>query len=114
AQMALIIIILCTAKFEDILVYTEFSLMSCLFLSVLGVFILRHRFGRNEGGIEAWGYPVTPAIFLIVEGFIFVHLFHERATQSLIGLGGMALGLILYFCEPRANRRVLASRVNEA
>ncbi|MEO8206019.1 MAG: amino acid permease [Chthoniobacterales bacterium] len=114
AQMTLIVIILCIAKFEDILVYTEFSLMSCLFLSVLGVFVLRRRFGRNEGGIEAWGYPITPALFLIVEGFIFVHLFIERPTQSLIGVAGMALGLILYFCEPRANRRVLASRIREA
>jgi APA family basic amino acid/polyamine antiporter len=110
AQMALIIVILVTAKFDDILLYTEFSLMTCLFLSVFGVFILRRRFGRNKGGIEAWGYPVTPAIFLVMEGFMFVHLFREKSIQSLIGVGGMALGLILYFCEPLSNRRALASR----
>ncbi|MEO6054837.1 MAG: hypothetical protein ABIP97_12570, partial [Chthoniobacterales bacterium] len=101
------------AKFENIMVYTEFSLMTCLFLSVFGVFILRHRFGRNMGGVEAWGYPITPAIFLLVEAFIFIHLFRERPTESLIGVGGMMLGLILYFCEPRANRLALASRVRE-
>ena len=46
---------------------------------------------------RAWGYPVTPLIFLSVTAFMMYYLISERPMQSLIGVLMMASGLALYF-----------------
>jgi basic amino acid/polyamine antiporter, APA family len=46
---------------------------------------------------RAWGYPVTPLVFLSVTGFMMYYLVSERPLQSLIGVLMMAAGLALYF-----------------
>ena len=45
---------------------------------------------------RAWGYPVTPVIFLLVTGFMMYYLLTERPLQSLLGLLIMLSGLLIY------------------
>ena len=46
---------------------------------------------------RAWGYPVTPLVFLSVTAFMMYYLVSERPVQSLIGVLMMASGLALYY-----------------
>jgi APA family basic amino acid/polyamine antiporter len=46
---------------------------------------------------RAWGYPVTPAIFLAVTAFMMYYLATERPWQSLAGAVIMASGVGLYW-----------------
>jgi APA family basic amino acid/polyamine antiporter len=66
-------------------------------LTVLGVFILRYQKPDLERPYRTWGYPVTPAIFLILNCWFLWFVFKGKPVASLVGLGVVALGLVVYF-----------------
>jgi hypothetical protein len=45
---------------------------------------------------RAWGYPVTPVVFLLVTGFMMYYLLTERPLQSVLGIVIMISGLLIY------------------
>ena len=45
---------------------------------------------------RAWGYPITPAVFLLVTGFMMYYLLTERPLQSALGTLIMISGLLIY------------------
>jgi len=49
---------------------------------------------------KTWGYPVTPLVFLLISVWMLVHIFRDNPKESLLGLGMMALGLLLYAISP--------------
>ena len=53
---------------------------------------------------KTWGYPVTPAIFLLATGWTMYFLLTQRTQGSLIALATVALGLIIYFID-KASRQ---------
>jgi hypothetical protein len=58
---------------------------------------------RRRWPYRTWGYPVTPAIFLAVSGWMLCHLLEDPSTRapSLWGLATAALGLIIYYLLPK-------------
>src|SRR6185436_13262394 len=98
-QFAIVIVLLLTATFEKAVSYVQFSLTLCSTLTVLGVFVLRWRRPDLARPYRAWGYPITPAIFLAISLWMLVHMLTETSTRtpSLWGLATMALGLLVYF-----------------
>ena len=55
-----------TATFNAVLTYVGFTLALFASLTVLGVFIWRRRHPHRKRPFKTWGYPVTPAIFLLL------------------------------------------------
>ena len=96
AQFALVNLFLLTSHFEQVLTCATFVLQLCSFLTVLGVFVLRHRQPDLERPYRTWGYPVTPLVFLLVSVWMLWHILCSKPLESLVGLGTAALGLILY------------------
>jgi len=96
-QAAVATLMLATQSFEAVLEFIQFALLSCSFLAVLGVIKLRITRPDLPRPYRAWGYPVTPLIFLSVTGFMMYYLLTQRPVQSLIGLVMMASGLALYY-----------------
>ena len=88
-----------TATFQNAVNYVQFSLTLCSTLTVLGVFVLRWRQPDLPRPYRTWGYPVTPAIFLLVSVWMLEHMLSDPSTRtpSLWGLATMALGLAVYF-----------------
>ncbi len=80
----------------DLMVYVELLLQVSLFLTVLSVIILRVRQPDLARPVRAWGYPLTPILFLcwiaLGMGFI-LYGKHQQAQQ---GLGTLGAGLLLY------------------
>lgn len=99
AQFAIVILLLLTATFQAAVNYIQFSLALCSTLTVLGVFVLRWRRPDLPRPYRTWGYPVTPAIFLLVSVWMLEHMLSDPSTRtpSLWGLATMALGLAVYF-----------------
>jgi len=89
--------LLLTQSFEAVLDFIQFSLMLCSFLAVLGVIVLRVTRPEVARPYRAWGYPLTPLIFLGVTGFMMYYLVINRPVQSLAGVLLMLAGLILYW-----------------
>jgi len=96
-QACVATLMLLTQSFEAVLEFIQFSLLTCSFLAVLGVIKLRITRPDLPRPYRAWGYPVTPLIFLSVTAFMMYYLVSERPLQSLIGVLMMAAGLALYF-----------------
>ena len=96
AQFAIVVLLLLTATFQTTVNYIQFSLTLCSTLTVLGVFVLRWRRPNLPRPYRAWGYPVTPAIFLLVSLFMMYHLLIERPLQAVLGILIMISGLAIY------------------
>jgi APA family basic amino acid/polyamine antiporter len=90
-------LMLLTQSFEAVLDFIQFSLLTCSFLTVLGVIKLRITRPDLARPYRAWGYPLTPLIFLSVTGFMMYYLVTQRPLQSFIGMGIMASGLAVYY-----------------
>jgi APA family basic amino acid/polyamine antiporter len=104
-QLAIITLLVATGTFQTVLIYTQFSLLLCSFLTVLGLIVLRIREPGLERPYKVWGYPVTPILFLAVTLHMLVYVIHDKPTESLLGLITVIAGLIIYFLakEPAPN-----------
>jgi APA family basic amino acid/polyamine antiporter len=60
------------------------------------VFVLRVRKPHMRRPFKTWGYPVTPALFLILNGWMIGYLLVWRSLPSLLGLLTVALGFLFY------------------
>lgn len=102
AQTAIAAFMLANGSFDAVLTYVQFTITLCSALVVIGVFVLRFREPDLPRPVRAWGYPVTPAIFLIVNGWMLWHVLQDKPRESLAGLGTILLGLVVFqFSERR-------------
>ena len=90
-------LLLLTQSFEAVLDFIQFSLTFCSFFAVLGVIKMRITHPKLARPYRAWGYPVTPIIFLSVTLFMMYYLVVNRPLQSLAGFAMMLAGLVVYY-----------------
>jgi len=95
-QLAVACLLLFTRSFEAVLDFIQFSLLFCLFFTVLGVIKLRITSPELPRPYRAWGYPITPLVFLLVTAFMMYYLMTERPLQSFLGALIMISGLLIY------------------
>ena len=76
--------------------FIQFGLLFCSFFTVLGVIKLRVTRPDLPRPYRAWGYPLTPVVFLLVTAFMMYYLVVERPLQSFLGILIMISGLLIY------------------
>jgi len=95
-QMALALAFIYTSTFEQVLIYAGFTLTVSMMLTVAGVFLLRWTRPGTDRPYTTWGYPITPLIFLGLNAWVLVYVFLDRPMESLVGLGVIGSGALLY------------------
>ena len=100
-QQAIVLVLIFTATFQMALVYVQFTLILCSFLTVLGMMVLRWTHPDLPRPYKTWGYPFTPLIFLGVSLWMMGYVIKSQPWESLAGLGTMATGLLIYFLSPK-------------
>jgi APA family basic amino acid/polyamine antiporter len=95
-QLAVANLMLFTRSFEAVLDFIQFSLLFCSFFTVLGVIKLRITRPDLPRPYRAWGYPVTPVVFLLMTGFMMYYLLTERPQHSFLSILIMISGLVIY------------------
>ena len=98
-------VMMATASFETLLSYVSLTLSLIASMTVLGVIVLRFREPTLERPYRTWGYPVTPLVFLGIEGWMIYQLLRNslmiaRASAAGIVFAGavtLATGFALYF-----------------
>ena len=95
-QTLLVLLLLMTSTFEAVLLYAQFSILACSFLTVLGVIVLRWRQPALPRPFRCFGYPVTPIVFLGLNLFAMVYTALAK-PRALAGLATLLLGIGLYF-----------------
>jgi APA family basic amino acid/polyamine antiporter len=73
-------------------VYTEWIFFG---LMTLGIFLLRRRPGYQPA-YRMWGYPWTPALFIVCSAVIVMNQIIEQPIDSALGLGMVVIGLPVY------------------
>jgi APA family basic amino acid/polyamine antiporter len=70
------------------------------------VFVFRRRLPDAPRPYKTWGYPVVPAVFVIVTIYLIVFTIKNAPLQSLIGLVIIAAGLPVYWYFEGKNRKI--------
>ncbi len=73
-------------------------------LVTASVFIFRRRMPDAVRPYRTWGYPIVPALFLLVTAALLITTIKAAPYQALRGLGLIALGLPVYWYWARHNR----------
>ena len=90
--------VLCiSGKFGDLLTYATFASLLFYILTILGVFILRKKEPNTPRPYKAFGYPVIPALYIVVTILICMTLLIYDTFNTGLGLFIVALGIPVYY-----------------
>ena len=103
-QLVLSLGFIYTSTFDQVLVYASILLVSISTLAVGGVYVLRWTQPRLPRPYRTWGYPYTPAVFLVVNLWMLTFTLTDRTFESLVGLGILLVGLAVYAVMGRLGR----------
>jgi len=104
-QLFVVTILVLSGTFDAVLVYTQFSLLLCSFLTVLGLVVLRIREPGLARPYKVWLFPLTPLIFLIITLHMMVSVIGDKPKESLLGLLTAVAGLIIFFFSKEPGRQ---------
>jgi APA family basic amino acid/polyamine antiporter len=96
-QASFSILVVLISSFEAMIAYIGITLLVFSMLTVIGVFILRYRHPEMERPVKAWGYPITPAIFIIATCWMIVFFAKDDPYKLVYSLLTIVSGLLVYF-----------------
>ncbi|MCJ7685192.1 MAG: amino acid permease [Desulfobacteraceae bacterium] len=105
SQSACAIIILFVTDFQNLYQYTSVGLSVFALLFIGAVYVLRWRRPDMERPFRLPGYPVVPAIFLVVILFMTVFAFKQWPKPSAYSLGSILAGIPVYYVWSFVRRR---------
>ncbi len=85
-----------SGSYSALLTYVTFASLAFNALTVAGLFVLRKKQPGKERPYRTWGYPITPALYLLGATFFIIYIFVGDKQDSLIGIALVALGLPAY------------------
>lgn len=100
-QGLLAVLFIVTASFESVLVFSGFVLGVNSFLAVFGLFVFRWREPDTPRPYEAWGYPLTPIVYLALTLWTLAYLAVERPMEAGVAALLVVLGGAVYLVAGR-------------
>jgi basic amino acid/polyamine antiporter, APA family len=82
--------------YSNLLDYVVFATLVFYVLTVVGIFVLRRKQPGAERPYRAFGYPVLPALYVIVAGVIMLVLLLYKTQTTWPGLLLVLAGLPVY------------------
>src|SRR6059036_2555959 len=105
-QLLIVNLLLFTRSFQDVVRYTQFSLLLCSLLAVVSVIVLRFARPEITRPYRVWLYPIPPVVFSIITIWMMFYLLRSHTAESLAGLATALSGLLLYFCAQKRRDRL--------
>jgi len=92
------ICILCiSGSYGQLLDYVVFAVLVFYILTIAGLFVLRYKLPNAERPYRAFGYPVLPAVYIVLAIFIDIVLLRYKPQFTWPGLIIVLLGIPVYF-----------------
>jgi APA family basic amino acid/polyamine antiporter len=85
-----------SGSYDRLLTYVTFASLAFNALTVVGLFVLRRTRATAPRPYRTWGYPLSPAAYLVGALFFLVYIFVGDPVDASLGLGLVALGLPAY------------------
>ena len=86
-----------TGNFEELFTYVIFASWILYGMTAATIFVLRRRRPGLARPYRTLGYPVVPALFVLMAGCLVVMTLIDSPRESLMGMLVIALGLPIYF-----------------
>jgi APA family basic amino acid/polyamine antiporter len=86
-----------SGKYGDLLDYVVFAVLIFYCLTIAGIFILRKKEPDAERPYKAFGYPVLPAIYIILACIIMAILLIYKPNYTWPGLIIVLIGIPVYY-----------------
>jgi APA family basic amino acid/polyamine antiporter len=80
------IIVIASDTFQQIMNYVVFMDWLFLALAVYCIYVLRRKYAEAPRSYKAWGYPVTPALFILLSLAVVVNTLVRAPLESGIGI----------------------------
>jgi APA family basic amino acid/polyamine antiporter len=100
-QVGWSLVLLWTGTFEGILLYSSVGLAILSMLNVASIYVLRWRKPGLPRPFRTPGYPLTPAVYLVLTALLTAAAFDRSRAESLWALGSILAGIPVYFLLPR-------------
>jgi len=97
-----------TGSYSDLLTYTTFASVLFSALAVTGVYRLRWKEPDRPRPHRCWGYPVTPALYLLVALPFLFYVILGNPAATLIGAVLIMTGVPVYLLQKRSQISVHA------
>jgi APA family basic amino acid/polyamine antiporter len=85
-----------SGTYGQLLDYVVFAVLIFYVLTITGIFILRKKMPDAERPYRAFGYPVIPAIYIILATVIMLILLFYKTKYTWLGLVIVILGIPVY------------------
>lgn len=85
--------------FDVLTNFAMFGAMSLETLAITTIFIFRRTLPNADRPYRCWGYPVVPALYLIMPALALRNMFIDPTLRlpARAGVGFIVLGLVMYF-----------------
>ena len=98
-----------TGTYSNLLDYVIFAVLIFYILTVWGLFTLRRTRPDAERPYKAFGYPLVPALYIVLAAAIAVDLLIVKPTYTWPGLLIVLLGLPVYFVWRKVGKKAAAA-----
>lgn len=102
------VVLIFSGTYNDLLDYVIFAVLLFYVLTVVGLFILRRTQPNLERPYKAFGYPVVPAVYVLLCAVICVTLLIVKPVYTVPGLIIVLTGIPVYFVWRMTARRAPA------
>jgi APA family basic amino acid/polyamine antiporter len=96
-QMVWVCILCASGSYGQLLDYVVFAVLVFYILTIAGLFVLRFKRPNAERPYRAIGYPVLPAIYIVMAIFIDIVLLLYKPQYTWPGLMIVLLGIPVYY-----------------
>ena len=96
-QSAWASVLLVSNTYGQLLQFVTFGDWIFFGLTALALIVLRRRMPDAPRPYRTWGYPVVPALFLLISAAVVINVFVTAPLKSLAGAALILAGLPLYF-----------------
>nr|WP_236657567.1 amino acid permease [Acidisarcina polymorpha] len=101
-----------SGSYAQLLDYTMFAALLFYILTIAGLFVLRVRKPDAERPYRAIGYPVLPAVYILMTAWICIVLLRYKPQYTWPGLAIVLLGVPVYFLWSASSRRERSKRAS--
>ncbi|MFH1247563.1 MAG: amino acid permease [Candidatus Omnitrophota bacterium] len=91
--------------FNQLLFFTGIAVWLFFALAVAGIFILRYKFPHVERPFKVWGYPIVPAVFVLICAALAINTLFFYPIESLLGLCLMISGVPVFILSQRRKEK---------
>jgi APA family basic amino acid/polyamine antiporter len=111
-QAAWTVLLCVSGSYSQLLDYIIFAELVFYVLTITGLFVLRVKRPNAPRPYKAWGYPVLPALYIVMAAWICIVLLRYKPQYTWPGLVLVLLGIPVYLFWSRRTARSVQAEVN--